>query len=255
MNTNYDSLFAGVPFYRIHPEYMPFVGDEYDKYKILIIGESHYIDQKKGAIKYDLSYFAEHWWNGTHDRLSKEECGRWFDTRHVVFDCYLNDESYNRSGIFTNLLKVFCDKVLDEPIDYITMENCQKFNCFSFMNFFQMPSPIYAKKFWNALVELESREGEASDTWKKCVMESSQVLDSVIDILKPKLIVFASKSAYYAFADSSASHARDDTIKAVTHPGCSWWNRRSLKNGNKTGKEVFEDIMTEYAKKHQSATM
>lgn len=32
--------------FQIHPEYKPFVGSEYEKYRILIVGESHYIGQE-----------------------------------------------------------------------------------------------------------------------------------------------------------------------------------------------------------------
>ena len=50
------------PFYQVHPEYKPFVGSEYEKYKILIVGESHYIGQAYNEeIKdtYDVKYFFE----------------------------------------------------------------------------------------------------------------------------------------------------------------------------------------------------
>ena len=61
MNKKYDAKFKEVPFYEIHPEYIPFVGNEYDTYRILLIGESHYIEQKNDENpKYDLDYFREH---------------------------------------------------------------------------------------------------------------------------------------------------------------------------------------------------
>lgn len=49
MNTNYDRALMEIEFFgRFHPEYLPYVGDNYVKTKILLLGESNYIDEKTG---------------------------------------------------------------------------------------------------------------------------------------------------------------------------------------------------------------
>ena len=49
MNGQYDKELKEIEFYKIHPEYLPFVGDKYDEFKILHVGESHFIPQEKGS--------------------------------------------------------------------------------------------------------------------------------------------------------------------------------------------------------------
>ncbi len=38
---NYDSELEQIPFYKFHPELLPFVGSRFNEYSILIVGESH----------------------------------------------------------------------------------------------------------------------------------------------------------------------------------------------------------------------
>ena len=39
---NYSEKLKAIGFFRIHPSYLPFIGTEYEKYKLLQISESHY---------------------------------------------------------------------------------------------------------------------------------------------------------------------------------------------------------------------
>ena len=54
MNFSYDESLKNITinvegksinFFKIHPELLPYVGDEYDKTKLLMIGESHYLSE------------------------------------------------------------------------------------------------------------------------------------------------------------------------------------------------------------------
>ena len=242
MNKKYDAKFKEVPFYKIHPEYIPFVGNEYDTYRILLIGESHYIEQKNDENpKYDLDYFREHWWNGTDNELQKEYSD-WYNTKAVVKN-YLNGKRTRSHLIFSNPLKVFSKDILGKPIEKINSENVQQFNCFAFMNFFQMPSLYEGMKFWDSL----RKSGETNrhcPMWDECVTKSSEVLDKVIDILEPKLVVFLSASAYNAFKKSNARHAGDEIIQQTVHPCSPWWYKKNKDGRN--GKELFSDILNSY---------
>ena len=44
-NTEYESKLKEISFYKLHPEYIAFVGDKFEKYRILQVGESHFIPQ------------------------------------------------------------------------------------------------------------------------------------------------------------------------------------------------------------------
>ena len=47
----YDIELRTIPFYKDHPELLPFIGTRFNEYSILIVGESHYIDQDSGNIR------------------------------------------------------------------------------------------------------------------------------------------------------------------------------------------------------------
>jgi len=234
---DYEQALSNISFYKIHPELKPFIGKEYEAYQILIVGESHYLDKKSDGQKYSLDYFATHWWDGNCKELEENKDA--YDTRGVI-KWYLEGYRGRWSSIFTNVVKSFSKIVLNQSIDYINIEESQKFNYFSFMNFFQMPSIIEGKSFWNSLYENNPKE-EADALWKKTSEVSSSVLDSVIEIIKPKLIIFVSTSAYDAYCNSNAKHKYDKNVVHVCHPGCAWWYRKK-KNG-KCGKDDFEDIL------------
>ena len=51
-NVNYYNKLKNIEFFKIHPELIPYVGEEFDKYKILHIGESLYIQEKSIGIQY-----------------------------------------------------------------------------------------------------------------------------------------------------------------------------------------------------------
>lgn len=64
MNYNYDNDLNELVFFKMHPDYLPFIGDAFDKYRILIVGESHYIPQEPNNAKYHLDYFQKNRWDG-----------------------------------------------------------------------------------------------------------------------------------------------------------------------------------------------
>lgn len=245
---NYDSELEQIPFYKFHPELLPFVGSRFNEYSILIVGESHYIDQTFESIRYDNSYFLNHWWDGTHDKIKSEPFAGWYNTRGVI-ENYLKGNRSKGHLIFTNLVKAFSECVLDQKIDSINTENSQAFQYFAFMNFFQMPSIIRGEKYWYSL--WSSDQSTAVELWNVCKEHSAKALDAVIDILNPRVVIFSSTSAFGAYNESDHNHLHDSLIEYVPHAGCSWWNRKSKKRGNRSGKELFIDIL----KKHLDNTL
>ena len=112
------------------------------------------------------------------------------------------------------------------------------------MNFFQMPSLIRGQKYWNSLCI--SDQATALQLWNICKDNSAKVLDAVIDVLRPRVVIFSSTSAYGAYQESEHNPQHDSLIEYVPHAGCKWWNQKSQKHGNKSGKEVFINILKKY---------
>ena len=246
MLTKYDAqLINSIPFFQIHPEYLPFIGDHYEQYKILIVGESHYIGQTPDNEEYSIEYFMKNWWNQETNSPGYEKWADWYNTRGVL-NSYLFGDRHRGHLIFTNLVKAFSEKTLKKKIDSINIENSQAFHYLAFMNFFQMPSLFDGMKFWNSLVESGKKHNEpnlALSAWNKCSLESAWVLDSIIDILRPNLVIFSSKSAYYAYLESKTTHSNDNNIYCVPHAGSPYWNKGTKESNGKTGKELFFEFL------------
>lgn len=239
--SRYDNQFRKIDFYEKHPCMFPFIGKNYDKYRILQVGESHYINQYCDSIKYDAKYFSEHWWDSSFDNVLDElKCKDWVDTRHVVGENFCNGvKSSSSYGIFRNPLTEF------ENIKNYGRKD-SNYNYFAFMNFFQMPALISGLKLWTSLQK--SKKGwEKGDIklWNKVCNESIKVFDAVVGIINPSVVIFTSKSAYNAYTnDENCSHdagryKNDERLYVVCHPGCPWWNRA---NG-KYGREKFKNIL------------
>lgn len=227
---------------------MPFIEDGYEKSKLLIVGESHYLGQTRKNRIYDLDYFRYNWWNGNCDKLNNDYEG-YYNTRNVVSN-YLNGERHRGHIIFTNIVKSYSRVILNEKVKNISYKDSQKFNDLAFMNFFQMPSLFYGEKFWDSLSYSAKSSNDmqlAYDIWDKAVQVSSEVLDDVIDILKPKLVFFTSISAFKAYSSSNSKYSNNKIVVKVPHPGCPWWNKPSSKSGGKSGKEIFEEYLLNYA--------
>ncbi|MEA5050312.1 MAG: hypothetical protein VB021_02425 [Oscillospiraceae bacterium] len=240
----YDRQTDGIGFYQSHSEYRPFVGADFEKYRILIIGESHYIGQSCGGSDnpYEIDYFMRNWFDGDCTELNAAYAN-WFNTQEVIHN-YMNGNRRKGYLIFTNLAKSFSKTILGDEIGSISSESGRIFDYFAFMNFFQMPSLYSGKGFWDSLklsAKRINRPELAYQCWDTVVCKSVSVTDNVIDILAPRLTVFVSKSAYDAYMNCEKSKYKNE-VKHCDHPACPWWNQKKS-GGIMTGKEQFERVL------------
>lgn len=193
------------PFFGVlHPELLPYVGENYEKTRILLVGESHYV---KAASEED--WLALDWYHkplpteGKYP-FNKDGATDWFDTREVLVR-YMKGEGGRGHTIFSRPAKVLLSelKVAETPQDIRYF-----FSYFSFMNFFQRPA-LEAGKTIN-----DTNDDRAA---------ADEILLQVIDILQPSAVVFLSKKAYHAFTAQPHFAAR---IESVSHPTCHWWYRK-----------------------------
>ncbi len=232
----YNDIFHKISFYKYHPEYIPFVGDQFSQYRILQVGESHYIPQLKTEPDiFPISYF-EKWWTDNCSELKSftnhnsegYKWQGWLNTQSVITN-YLSGNRTPSHGIFTELVKVFSQVYHNQTISHITTELSQNYQYFAFMNFFQMPAIYKGEKFWNSLLYGASQLGlsqkdtktYAGQMWDNAAEESSKVFDQVVDILQPNIIIFTSLSAWGAY---QGKHKDAPNIITTVHPGCRYWN-------------------------------
>ncbi len=248
MNGQYDKELKRVDFYQVHPEYLPFIGDKFDEFKILQVGESHYIGQSDTYAPFDLGYFNK-WWADHCDEVYKEPDGKpetkcwgsWYDTRAVIGR--FQKWNQNNYSIFMNMIRAF-----DEAVEGLPAcdDEKQKYHYFAFMNFFQMPSLYDGMSFKDSLYKAAKETDDPAAVYNRAVEESCVVLDKVIKILQPNAIVFTSKAAYSAYCNHKGEMANiDNRIINTVHPCCSWWNRPIKRFGGRTGRQELERALSD----------
>ena len=242
--TNYDALLQKIYFFQIHPHLIPYIGDRYEKYKILHVAESHYLNQTESNMRVHINDFIDDWFLRPCEDLI-EGCENWVDTRAVVKNFLAG---IGRNTTIMNVLKPFCRIVLSKEGSRMSKEERECYQYFSFMNYFQMPSLLSGKKYWKSL-EYDSKlctgnKESAYEMWNKCVQKSDAVLDAVIDILEPTMIVFTSLSAGKAY---SGRYKNDKRTVYTSHPQSPVsWNKPLKSLQNKTGKEVYEHALKKF---------
>lgn len=190
-NTKYDAMFLSVPHFQKFAQMRPFVGRNYEKTKLLLVGESHYLPENSSA------ELITKWYEKDSQQLSAEEY-MWTHTAMII-----NNTDFKPKGhrIYANL-----EKVLSQTISQT--EDTGLVNC-AYMNFFQRPAEKSKES-----IRLNERD---------CIV-ANDVFRQVCSILKPKMIYFASRKAFNA---CSQAEKLAPWIGLGPHPSCSWWNRKT----------------------------
>ena len=209
----YDNKLLEIDFYKnskTHRLMLPYIGSEYEKYKVLIVAESHYLgeDNDREKVKDFKKWLADK----NEIKLMKPE---YINTRWVVKEhCSNNNKQPFFSMIRKEIINIekFWDKV-------------------SFMNFFIVPSIN------------GSREIKVSKDIKEKSLEN---FENVLDVIKPSYILFLSKKSYYIFEKSNSKYLKNTF--GFGHPSSPWWSRKR-KDGKKYKEEFKEKIEEIFDKK------
>jgi hypothetical protein len=248
MNLKYDESLKQIEFYKTHPEYVPFIGDNFDEFRILQVGESHYIGQSDTYAPFGLEELDK-WWTDRCDDLYEHpdgnpetKCwGSWYNTRDVMGRfLYKNQRNYS---IFMNMIRAF-----DKAVGGLPQcdDEKQKYHYFAFMNFFQMPALYQGISFKDSLYKASKDTDDPATVYKRAVEKSCAVLDKVIEILQPNAVVFTSKAAYRAYSNHKGKmEEKNKRIINTVHPCCSWWNRPIKRFDGRTGRQELERALSD----------
>lgn len=190
-STQYDVAFLAIGHFQKYPQMRPFVGKNYEKTKLLLVGESHYLPPNSSA------NLIANWYEGNSQSLSAEEY-MWTHTAMII-----NNTDFKSKGhrIYANL-----EKVLSQVIGQT--EDTGLVHC-AYMNFFQRPA--------------EESKGSIQVKDKDRAV-GNDVLRQVCHILKPRMIYFVSRKAFGAY---SQTEKLAPWMGQGAHPSCSWWNRKT----------------------------
>ncbi len=227
-----------ISFYRLHPSYLPFIGADYEAYRILHIGESHYCSTMD-VEQYNINYFSN-WFEAACPEVETDLLHNNI-TRRVAKGVVENGD---RFSIFDNVLRSFLKIVVKEQNPHISRYNRCNYNYFAFMNFYPFPAFEDGGSFIesiNAYSKKHNLQNEAGDLIHKCEYYATQIVDSVIDILEPRCIVFTSCDAGYAYQNNAGKYRNDPRVIFTSHPAKPYtWNKPLPSLNNQKGIDVFE---------------
>jgi hypothetical protein len=217
MTTRYDGELQKIAHYKLYPNMIPWIGEDYSlsKKKILFIGESHYLP-KEIIAHHDI----DKWYLGKIKSSIKDDKG--INTRSVIERFISSNKTKPSHRIFLNVGEVLKGEEHTPKSIYHT---------FAFMNFFQRPAEL---------------TGGSIRVKQKDIEVANNTLLLVIEIIKPDIIIIGSQKAY-KHLDKKSFNKLSISLIQTPHPASVWWNRRSKKYANLSGKERLIKALKEYS--------
>ena len=235
---NYSEKLKAIGFFRIHPSYLPFIGTEYEKYKLLQISESHYSDILD-TNKYGIRYFSK-WYDEQCDEVENGVLNNNI-TRRVCDGVISGNNQFQN---FDNPLRSFRKIVLGKN-DRIDTESRFDYRFFSFMNYYQFPAFKPKGYFSKSIIDQGKKEklmDEANQLLNLSRKKSTEIVDDVIEVLEPRLIVFTSFDASDSYKNSKGKYVNDKRVLFISHPNNPFpWSKKTPRLNGKRPVDVFEE--------------
>ena len=208
INKNFDDKLKEIEFYKnseTHQFMLPYVGSDYEEYRVLLVAESHYLGNEEDRKK--VVDFQK-WYEGK-ESISLSKPGH-IKTREVV-NAWFTDGN----GLF---------KRIEKELESLKIDIKYFWERVSFMNFFIVPSTNGSRGIYST---------------KEVEEKSLNNFEQVIKILKPNYILFLSKKSYYIFAARKSDYF--NITDTFDHPASIWWYRKR-KDGRKSKDKFREKI-------------
>lgn len=243
LNTSYDDKLKQVECIKKHEFLLPFVGTDYDKYRILQIAESRYLTECKLTIQ-DVVDVYNKWFEGDHDKIFELHHDN-VDTRSM-FTRYLGGAKKYKGWPFINFAASVSKGLGEEKASLNSV------NFSAFMNFYQLPIAAYNEdngmnysKFKKLLMPAIDKYA-INQLWRKCCHEAVETVNGVIEILQPDLILFTSAHAYnqYQYYTKELGVKAYDAVKLYHSSDYKVWNR-IIKGQKFSSAQIVEKMVRE----------
>lgn len=216
---NIKQKLSKIGFYQQFPVMVPFIGEYYlsDKHKkLLLVGESYYLPNETV-----IHHSASNWYKSKQEELDDEEV-EWINC-HGLLTC---DWESNGHQIYRELNKCIFSLKLDKDkraIDEV-----------AFTNYFQRPA---------------EKEGESFKYFctEEDIIQSDEILDQVIQIIKPDIVIFVSKYAWDVGGQKIKEKHKNIVVDFVCHPGTGgryWHNEEYPHNKKKFMQLLRKNVLT-----------
>lgn len=214
LTLEFDDRLRAISHYSRYPEMMVAVGALYRNTnpRILVLGESHYINQAEAA------NHAELWYEERN--IACEATVRNISTRKI-FENSINGRKKSKSkAIFHSLASALKAAGIGDTLPGSPLQSI------AYMNYFQRPA---------------EESGKSLKVQPRDILEATSVVGEVVSVLEPQLVVFASRLAWRHIMTALSDQLQQAGIRTldVPHPATSWWNRRSRPMKGQTGRQRF----------------
>lgn len=185
----------GKNFFQLHPELLPHIGDDYERFKILIIAESHYLPENFAD---KARYFME-WYDTSTDEIGGllsgvvnnwDEAVDWFTTRVA------NSFSYKVEKYFLEVMREF---------NLVDGDNFDILDYVAFFNYYQRPNLLTARGFQTIF------DDDREDRY------ACEISKQVIDVIRPNLVLILSKRCSDSFSRNYGAPLPEN-IKCFPYP-------------------------------------
>ncbi len=209
-------------WHRKYPQIIPYIGSKYKEKRLLLILESHFLpDESK------IHLDPKAWYEGDESLLSEEEKG-WIYTKKTMRGHALSQPQN------TAIPKVY--KAIEETRLFSNSDTDKEdpFPYFALMNYFVRPA-ICGKGM--------ERSYDKEEIWKHDVEPANERLEKVVEILKPKGVIFLSCFAYDCCNDSGGisklkTRVGEDKVSRQYHPSSRDWDTKE--------KEEFQQCLRSF---------
>jgi hypothetical protein len=184
--------------------------------RILVLGESHYLDSAEASNHPDF-------WYERRDLANTLSAAN-INTRNVVDNAINARKPRKSKAIFHSLTSAL------NACGIAAAGARSSLKSIAYMNYFQRPA---------------EESGESIRVHPRDVVEAASVVAEVVTVLQPQLVVFASRLAWRHAKAGLAEQLKLIGIQTldVPHPATSWWNRPSRPMKGRTGRQRFIDTV------------
>lgn len=220
-DNSYDNDLLKIKNFNLHKELLPFIGYNYKRSRLLLVGESHYVKRNNLSEEDIINTYAD-WYDESTESIERAMVYReWFTTRNVIrnFQCRYRSRAYT---MFSNPAKMIKELLGDKcPTDTAA------FSYVAFCNYYQRPSLMEGRSI--------------NPVFPKEEALTAEIFEELIEILKPKGIIFLSKKSYDSFMNNKKKEY-SLLLDFTHHPTSLWWYRSK-------GREKFTRMIGEFFSK------
>lgn len=245
-NTKYDAELKQIRHFIYHPELLPYIGENYDKYKVLLIGESHYLEEKFEAV---AEYFLDWYDKPTScfsilDNIINNDVKHnwedfykfWFDTR-----CQMGKNGFENHKMGKTIGKAIFEAV-SQNSNFFVKDEADALSYIAYFNYFQRPELGGVKTFSSIFIEGNHGYHGYNTFWEFERAKAYEIATKIFKILEPNKIIFLSRKALNFYNEQADKNSK---IELVYHPSSRWWHRK-MPNSNEKSKEKFSRLINEY---------